>query len=397
MSEQKAKNKNSESGQRMRKWIWFVAILILTVAIGCYFLSKTYLLKFQTVDEQLAAIEAVHAIPDAENAALVYYEVIPEVVNAPHLRDLFGEETERVSRSEFLQSKDYPELTKWFQDNEQIISKVIQAAKVEKCRFPIIIDPEKEYIHNDRIRAMRNMFDLMVCAANFDIGEGRVDAGIEKYCCILQMGGHLRQQPDWFDFLVGTAIESVGLRQIASFIVKGSPAEKHFKIIETFKLETKYTWNVFSASVLEVEKLREKKRTVFFDFAVLFWRKAKEPDSSDQHCRRIYLRGLTARRGNRILIALRRYKNKHGRWPAQLDDIKPLVPAQMFLDPANGGSFVYRLTDENFVLYSKGENNIDESGKYWPSVDGEPDDWPIWPRTSISRKSKEENANAEQQ
>jgi len=103
------------------------------------------------------------------------------------------------------------------------------------------------------------------------------------------------------------------------------------------------------------------------------------------------------KRATRIIIALRRYKNEHGRWPEKLDDIRSIAPYEIFVDPVNNGKYVYKLTEQNFILYSRGRNNIDENSKgHFRNIEGE-DDWLIWPRTSSSRKSKKEKANDEQQ
>jgi len=94
-----------------------------------------------------------------------------------------------------------------------------------------------------------------------------------------------------------------------------------------------------------------------------------------------YLRATSQKRASQLLIALRRYKNGSGRWPESLDEVKDLAPAEIFVDPVNGGSFVYKLTEENFTLYSKGKSNIDEGGEYkgnWPE-EAKPDDRLIWP------------------
>jgi hypothetical protein len=108
--------------------------------------------------------------------------------------------------------------------------------------------------------------------------------------------------------------------------------------------------------------------------------------------RELYLRIAANRKGSLLLIGLRRYQNKHGRWPESLDDIKPLAPVEAFIDPINGGPFVYRLTDDNFTLYSRGRNNIDENGEYegaWPTRPKRADDCLIWPReTDLQKKSK---------
>lgn len=107
----------------------------------------------------------------------------------------------------------------------------------------------------------------------------------------------------------------------------------------------------------------------------------------------IYFRVAADNHGSRLIVALRRYKNEHSRWPENLDGIKDLVPKEILIDPINGGSFVYKLTEENFILYSKGKNNIDEGGIR--DKESGADDWLIWPPKT--RKTKEEKANAEQQ
>jgi hypothetical protein len=99
---------------------------------------------------------------------------------------------------------------------------------------------------------------------------------------------------------------------------------------------------------------------------------------------------MADKRGCQIIIALRRYKNKTGRWPESLDDVKDLASTEIFVDPINNSSFVYKLTDDNFTLYSKGKNNIDENGEYQDGAD----DRLIWPPRS--RKTQEKKADAEQ-
>ena len=96
----------------------------------------------------------------------------------------------------------------------------------------------------------------------------------------------------------------------------------------------------------------------------------------------VYLRTMADRKGSRLIIVLRRYKNKNGNWPASLDDIQSLAPPEVLVDPINKSDFVYKLTEENFTLYSKGRNNIDEDGRYGPQPGQTiiPDDWLIWPR-----------------
>ena len=107
-----------------------------------------------------------------------------------------------------------------------------------------------------------------------------------------------------------------------------------------------------------------------------------------------WLEAFSRRHAARIIIALRRYKNDNSRWPDSLEDVKSLAPDEIFVDPTNNDSFVYRLTDDGFTLYSKGKNKIDEKGLQTFSFDPNELKWPemkeddllIWPPKS--RKDK---------
>ena len=94
----------------------------------------------------------------------------------------------------------------------------------------------------------------------------------------------------------------------------------------------------------------------------------------------LYLRVTSDQRGSRIIIALRRYKNKTGTWPENLDAVKSFVPEESFIDPINAGPFEYRLSEEDFTLYSKGKN-IDYPG----------DDIQIWPPKGSDQEKGDPN------
>jgi hypothetical protein len=401
MVEENAKKKKSKSGQRMAKWIWFVAIAIVIVAIGCYFLSKAGLLDFQNVDEQLAAIEAARAIPDTENAAIIYYQLLEDYDESLLSPDFMDDDLDYLTLREPWLSKDYPELVEWLEDRQDTISKLLQASKMEKCRFPIITDIQLMSGQVEHLSAMRRWAFLLIRAANNDFAEGRIDAGIQKCNCLIQMGKHLCQQPVLLDYLVGIPLEALALNGMKTLILEGDVTEAHLKTIEAIPLLTKNNWTEISSKILEFETLYERKSIGLFDRIKFTWQGMRVEDTIER-IRENYLWLIANRRGNRIFIALRRYRNKNGRWPQTLNSIKDLVPEEILVDPINGGSFIYKLTEENFTLYSKGENNIDEGGIRKITVDPneskwlktEKDDWLFWPTSS--RKTKNEKADAQQ-
>ncbi len=168
------------------------------------------------------------------------------------------------------------------------------------------------------------------------------------------------------------------------FIMPSTP-EKAFEVIDTIHNELLnmpepyFVWGEgpkeipFSRIGLNYSRLLELK-----------WRTGQEYSSAHS----LYLRVTAERQATQIMIALRRYKNEHNQWPESLEDIKSLAPSEIFVDPINGGDYVYRLTDENFTLYSRGKNGIDEDGVrnliYDPNIPKWPttkeDDILFWPR-----------------
>lgn len=407
MAEEKAKKKKSKSGKRMRKWIWFVAIVILALAIGCYFLSKTGLLNSQTVDEQLAAIEAARAIPDSENAVTLY-NVLLQDANATSLLDtrpgFLDDDSDILTFRQPWSGKDFPELAVWLKEQQHVIDRLLEVSKFDKCRFPIAIGSVQRAPYG----VMRRWARLLNRAANNDIAEGRIDDAIDKWRCLLQMGNHLRQQPLFIEYMVAIAIEEIGLHLTAVFLAEGNADESHLRKVETLPLHTEDDWTAVLEEILPAEELSEQKMKenlgpldrLRYEFSYGLFGSMKWSDYDRIH--QMSLRSVATCRGIRILIALRRYRNKNGRWPQTLDSIKNLVPEQILVDPINGGSFAYKLTEENFTLYSKGENNIDEDGIRRVTFDTnslewlktEEDDWLIWPTSS--RKTKNEKADTQQ-
>jgi hypothetical protein len=89
-------------------------------------------------------------------------------------------------------------------------------------------------------------------------------------------------------------------------------------------------------------------------------------------------------------IALKRYQLKRGSYPEKLSDLVPQILAATPLDAINGQPLHYRRNaDGTFLLYSVGENGVDDGGDatlmpgaqetslYWQNAKAR--DW-VWPQ-----------------
>lgn len=490
-----------------RKWFWLsVAAIVLVLIIWVFLPTDNEGWQPYTFDEEFAALEAKYAIPDSENAAIIYNDLFDDYDPNTMRADSLDPNIDNLIRREPWSSRDYPEIAKWLKDNQNTIAILLQASKIQNCRFPIYADPANVslpagFLSVMRRWALRRWAFLLTIAANNDLGEGRTNEALEKYTAVLQMGNHHCQQPTMINLMVGIAIEALALGRLETFVVTADATEEHLNIIEKALAGIKHDWTTDWPRILDYEKLIPKSEFArYYDVnprgkirlsrdplaqlracwkeqlesnqkesqqireyleshvdlnywqkklikakTILYWfyipsspqgasklietcykryYAMAEPDFDWQkepkkfylislklnyhfisqslvvtetiyyRFHDLYFRTIAEQRGAGVLIALRRYKNKTGQWPQKLDEVKSLAPAEIFVDPINGGSFVYKLTEENFTLYSKGKNNIDENGEYrsnWPEKAG-PDDWLIWP--TKTRKTKNEKADS---
>jgi hypothetical protein len=385
-----------KSHAKHKRRVWLIAILAALVAIvTCILVAAGLLWDRRSADERLAEVEAARAIPDSENAATIYNELLqdPKATSLSSAHSQGGEPLlsgQPVLYRPWL-SNNQPEVDAWIKEHQYIIDRLLAAARFEKCRFPIIIDVADPSFMN-RVPLMRQWEFLLRSAANNDIAEGRVDAAMTKWRCLLQMANHLRQQPDLVDHLLANSAEEAAMEPMADFIVMGRPTETHLQEIEAMPLPMKDRWAEYDRETRLTEGLisqRVKEQISLLDClshpiqAFQGFRIARAIESVTSYTASrfddagyLYRRSIATARGIRILIALRRYKDGTNRWPESLDETKPSLSEEILTDPLNSGPFVYQPAGDTFRLYSRGRNNIDEDGE-WQSEAA--DDWPIWP------------------
>jgi hypothetical protein len=443
--------------KRIREWItWSAAAACVAIIIWVFLPNDNEGWRPYTFDEELAALEAKYAIPDEQNAAAIYNQLFEVPILDQNEPEFFAQ-SKPPSLQLFWLSHDHPKTAAWLQKHRATIAKLLDAAQMQRCQFTITGDSLADLYPMHPLAKMRQYAQMLVAQANNDIAEGRIDEGLEKCAAALRMANHLNQQPVMLDLLVGYAIEALAIRQLQRFIVSTDITEGHLQTVERVLDEVEHDWSSDISRVLEYDRLwvtrillawlfmpttpqarakiidRSFKRyfamtkpdydwgsepktlisvipyirytyLLRFNYRRFIGWIASMSEESYYAQRELYLRGIANKRGTELLIALRRYKNNAGRWPQSLHEVAQIAPAEVLTDPVNHGSFVYKLTDDSFTLYSRGKNNIDEAGVHnadlaiplyggHSSVKVKEDDILIWPPRG--RKTKKEDANAE--
>lgn len=280
--------------KRHRKWFWFgVGGVIVILIIWVFLPDENEGWKPFTFEKELAALEPRQSIPDEENAARFYNDLLEEEkryeelppnekmaelmekgegeISLEDINDLLEGsystyypefsncEFDELTRNEFWSSKDYPEIAEWLGEHKSTIISLVEASKKEKCYFS---DRSANICFSndtlDRLPSIRRWAMLLLRSANNDVGDDRVDEAIEKYIAILQMAKHQYQQPQLVEHLVGWAIEELATKQLNKFIVAGKAREADLDVIEDVLVRNKRNWSSDCVRLLEYEKLIQK-------------------------------------------------------------------------------------------------------------------------------------------
>ena len=242
----------------LRKWFWLsVGAAVLALVIWVLMPENNQGWRPYTFDAELAALEAKYAIPDEENAALAYDAILEPLDIDSNQPEFFLKSTPSSINEPWL-SKDHPEMAEWLKDRQDTIAKLLEASRRNKCYFSVPSYSWDMGQHMDRLASMRPCGYLLISAGNNDIGEGRIDAGLEKYLCIIRIADHLYQQPAALDFLVGSALESLALTQLNRFVIERESTAEQLQLISNASGDLKNNWGSQFKRFLETDKLLTK-------------------------------------------------------------------------------------------------------------------------------------------
>ncbi|MHC4641675.1 MAG: hypothetical protein ACYS32_08520, partial [Planctomycetota bacterium] len=242
-----------------RKWFWLsVAAIVLVLIIWVFLPDNSEGWRPYTFDEEFAALEAKYAIPDSENAAIIYNKLLEDYNESALYANLSYGEQYRLRNGEALLSVYKPKIRNWMQQHKTTVEELLKASEIEKCRFPLNPQSVNSTQRGKRLNAMRNWAILLTTTANIDFREGRTDEALEKLKAVLQMGKHENQQGTLIDVVVGIAVQSRAISQFKNFIIDGDASEEHLSRISKPLAEIKHDWYSDLPGILECGRLFAK-------------------------------------------------------------------------------------------------------------------------------------------
>jgi hypothetical protein len=426
ISKTKSDTPDRELQWRGRLMRWGKRMIVVSLLFATILLTFCWLTP--APEKQLAAFDAARAVPDEDNAALIYAELLQgeevpladwvskmaPLLNAlmdpmslqesnaasRELRELELSEgisdpnAARVIGSRPWKSADCPELKQWLDKHQNRIGKLQEAARKPSCQFPVSPTSGRMSLFDVPVGVFRQNALLLMRAANNDFGEGDIDGGLAKCQSLLSIGRHFREQPSTHCLSSGIACEAMALHRLAEFVVEGHPTDRHLRDLAVQCQNLNDEWELLRRDISRIRDifsgLLDDRRPIRFRVSMWYYRvRHNDKGWLEDRIGQLYHRMLSEQRGLRILIELRRFKDQTGQWPESLDQIASSLPPKALIDPSSDGPYVYRLSEHGFSLYSVGPNHIDEKGQ---NRSNGPDDWPIWPPRGRSPEPKQNSA-----
>lgn len=242
-----------------RKWFWLgVGVVVLAIIVWVFLPDNNEGWRPYTFDKELAQLQAKYAVPDSENAAIIYNQILADwkqkEANEPNLPECWFD---NVRNSPWL-SKDQPEIATYIQYHKDTIEAILNATKIEECSFPVIATIEDYTKEMLRFSVSRQWAYLLVASGNKDLAEGKSEEAVGKYLALIRVGQHLSGQPNILYMLTGIAIEALGLGAINNFVVNQDANELYLNQIEQSVSQVNHDWNNDLPGFIDTDKLKFK-------------------------------------------------------------------------------------------------------------------------------------------
>jgi hypothetical protein len=208
--------------------------------------------------------------------------------------------------------------------------------------------------------AMKQLVQMLRAEGRLREMDNRLADAAQSYVDGIRFGNEMGRGGLIIHRLVGIAYEAIADVPLRKLVPKLNPQEARPVIAELEKIDsTRFTWEEIQRNENRFYLYKLRKRFNPITWVTEQWqRRHIDPFAERQHNRAIAQeRLLTAE------LAVRCYQSELGRMPPSLEQLVPKYLQQVPTDPFSGKAMIYHPQGTNWVLYSVGEDGVDDGGK----------------------------------
>ena len=190
--------------------------------------------------------------------------------------------------------------------------------------------------------------------------EDRLGEAARCYVEAIRFGNEISRGGFIINRLVGISSEAIGGAPLCKLAPKLNSEEARPVIAELEKIDRDgVTWDEVRRNENKFARYQLGKGFTFLAWATTRWTVWRSRRQAEMRHKRItaHVRLLIAE------LAARCYESEQGRAPADLEQLVPKYLQRVPVDPFSGRPMLYRAQGTNWLLYSVGEDGVDDGGK----------------------------------
>jgi hypothetical protein len=243
--------------RRHQKWCWAALALSGLAVWGWIHLPDGDSAEWKTYPFQTEPIEEI-----PENAAGHYVSLVEKTREAVFSYP-YTDREDQLSYAGPWKLEQFPALSRWMDDCEPTLARLIEISRMPLCRFEVPGDPLRYTNHQLRIKVLKAWCSILVRSSNRDWGNGRLASALEKQLTIFRIARHFYQQGTLLDQATGYYLEEVAGRVLSRLIVEEADAAMLEQIESCFR-QIDPQWSVNWPRILQREKLLARNLAAVF-------------------------------------------------------------------------------------------------------------------------------------
>ena len=249
--------------KKIQPWVWGGLTVFIVALWGWAHLPEHNSKDWEPYQytDALHSIQEEYLLSDAENAADEYLTVFEEHGETIFTFNFHPPTEDKRTLSAPWDPQEYSFLDFWLSEFEPAVQQIIEASRIEQCRFEIPHNLASMKPQLERINRFKGWVRLMIRSANRDLFTGDRDRAFAKLMATLNMAQHLYQQQTLFDQSGAFDVELLAGRAISAFIVNHCENTDRLLEIERSFRQLDPRWAKNWTDILAREKLTAKNLT----------------------------------------------------------------------------------------------------------------------------------------
>jgi len=210
------------------------------------------------------------------------------------------------------------------------------------------------------LAAMKRLAQLLAAEGRLREMDNRLADAAQSYLDAIRFGNEMSRGGFVINRLVGLACEAIGDTPLSKLAPKLSSEEARPVIAELERIDlARVTWEEVRRDENRFSRYQLRKGFNPFSWVMARWQRWRSLQRAEMRHKRVVAH-------ERLLgaeLAVRCYQAEQGHLPARLEQLVPKYLQRVPSDPFSGKPIIYRPQWTNWLLYSIGEDGVDDGGK----------------------------------